>query len=265
MDPVRGRSGPQVDRDLIHQFNGYRSDFYLHRNIFTFKCAIDCSVSMKRLDVALKMREIGVIPLFYHPDLEVCKEVVSACNRGGMTIFEFTNRGEFAHEIFGQLATWAKRAMPDLVLGVGSVVEPGTCSLYMQLGARFIVSPLLNEAMAPVCNRRKVLWIPGCATASEINRAEELGAEVVKLFPAPAVGGAKFLKAFLGPCPWSNIMPSGGVTPTEENLAEWFGAGAFCVGMGSQLITSEIVRNRDYSGLEEKARMTLEIIRKIRS
>jgi 2-dehydro-3-deoxyphosphogluconate aldolase/(4S)-4-hydroxy-2-oxoglutarate aldolase len=219
---------------------------------------------MKRLDVALKMREVGAIPLFYHPDVEICKKVISACYRGGMNIFEFTNRGEFAHELFADLKKWSAKTMPDLVLGVGTVVEPGTCSVYMQLGADFIVSPLLNEEMARVCNRRKVLWIPGCATASEIGRAEELGAEVVKLFPGPTVGGAQFLKAYLGPCPWSSIMPSGGVSPTEENLAEWFDAGAFCVGMGSRHITNEIIRDGDFGKLESTSRFVVEIIQKIR-
>lgn len=219
---------------------------------------------MKRLDVVLKMRETGVIPLYYNPDVEVCKEVISACYRGGMRIFEFTNRGDFAHEIFAELVKWSREKMPDLVLGVGTVVEAGTCSLYIQLGAEFIVSPLLNEDMAKVCNRRKVLWVPGCATASEINKAEELGAEVVKLFPGPTVGGPKFIKAFLGPCPWSNIMPSGGVSPTKENLTEWFEAGAFCVGMGSQLISKEIIEQRDYKKLEKNSKDSLEIIQKLR-
>ena len=215
---------------------------------------------MKRLDVVLKMREIGAIPLYYHPDIEVCKEVISACYRGGMKIFEFTNRGDFAQDLFAELVKWARKEVPDLVLGVGTIVDAGTCSLYIQMGTKFIVSPLLNEEMARVCNRRKVLWMPGCATASEISRAEELGAEVVKLFPGPTVGGAKFLKAYLGPCPWSNIMPSGGVSPTEENLTEWFTAGAFCVGMGSQLITRDIIQKKEYQKLEELSRQSLEFI-----
>ncbi len=215
---------------------------------------------MKRIDIALKMRESGAIPLYYNPDLEVMKDVISACYRGGMTIFEFTNRGDLAHELFAELVKWSREAMPDLILGVGTVVDAGTCSLYIQLGAKFIVSPLLNEEMARVCNRRKVLWMPGCATASEINKAEELGAEVVKLFPGPTVGGAKFMKAYLGPCPWSNIMPSGGVSPTRENLTEWFEAGAFCVGMGSQLITSEIINKKDYKKLEELSRFAMDAI-----
>jgi len=220
---------------------------------------------MKRIDIVLKMREIGAIPLYYNPDVTIMKEVISACYRGGMKIFEFTNRGDMAHELFAELVKWSREEMPGLILGVGTVVDAGTCSLYIQIGARFIVSPLLNDEMARVCNRRKVLWVPGCATASEINRAEELGADLVKLFPGPTVGGAQFLKAYLGPCPWSNIMPSGGVSPTTENLTEWFEAGAFCVGMGSQLISREIIQNGDYKKLEQVARSAMDIIGKLKS
>jgi 2-dehydro-3-deoxyphosphogluconate aldolase / (4S)-4-hydroxy-2-oxoglutarate aldolase len=219
---------------------------------------------MKRLDVALQMRDNGAIPLYYNPDIDVMKKVIAACHRGGMKIFEFTNRGDMAHELFAKLIKWSRQEMPDLVLGVGTVVDAPTCALYIQLGARFIVSPLLNYDMAKVCNRRKVLWIPGCATASEISKAEELGAEVVKLFPGPTVGGAKFLKAYLGPCPWSNIMPSGGVAPTEENLTEWFDAGAFCVGMGSKLITREIIEKGDYNTLEKNTRKAMKIITELK-
>jgi len=205
-----------------------------------------------------------VIPLYYNPDIEVMKKVISACYRGGMKIFEFTNRGDLAHELFAELSHWSRQEMPDLLLGAGTIVDAGTCSLYIQLGAKFIVSPLLNEEMARVCNRRKIVWMPGCATASEIGKAEELGAEVVKLFPGPTVGGAKFLKAYLGPCPWSNVMPSGGVSPTRENLTEWFEAGAFCVGMGSQLISKELIREGDYKRLEETARGAMDIIRTLK-
>ncbi len=219
---------------------------------------------MKRIDVVLKIRESWAIPLYYNPDIEIMKKVISACYRGGMKIFEFTNRGDLAHELFAELVKWSREEMPDLILGVGTIVEAGTCSLYIQMGAKFIISPLLNEEMARVCNRRKVLWMPGCATASEINKAEELGAEIVKLFPGPTVGGAMFLKAYLGPCPWSNIMPSGGVSPTLENLTEWFEAGAFCVGMGSQLISKEIINNGDYKKLEETARFSMDVIRKLK-
>jgi len=206
-----------------------------------------------------------VIPLFYSPDENLCREVITACYKGGMKVFEFTNRGAFAHELFGSISRWAAREFPDLVLGVGTVVDAGTASLYIQLGAKFIVSPLMNPDMAAVCNRRKVLWIPGCATASEIGAAEELGADVVKLFPGSTTGGPAFLKNYLGPCPWSNIMPSGGVSPTEENLTAWFGAGAFCVGMGSQLITKDVLSSGSFEKLEKTCRETVEFIRQIRS
>jgi 2-dehydro-3-deoxyphosphogluconate aldolase/(4S)-4-hydroxy-2-oxoglutarate aldolase len=219
---------------------------------------------MKRLDVALLMRETGIVPLYYHPDENLCREVIGACYRGGISIFEFTNRGPFAHEIFGSLAKWAAKEMPDLVLGAGTVTDAATSSLFIQLGAKFIVSPLLNQEMARACNRRKVLWIPGCATPSEIGMAEELGAEVVKIFPGPTVGGPAFLKNYLGPCPWSNLMPSGGVAPEQQNLKEWFDAGAFCVGMGSRLITKQIIKEKDFPKLEETCRNTLEIIRKLK-
>ncbi len=217
-----------------------------------------------RLDTAIMMRETGVVPLYYNPDPEICKNVIRACYEGGLKIFEFTNRGDFAHEVFGTLVKWAEEALPDLVLGVGSVVDAPTAALYIQSGASFIVSPLLNEDMARVCNRRKVLWMPGCATVSEISKAEELGAEVVKIYPASMLGGPAFIKAIKGPCPWSQVMPSGGVSPTHENLQSWFDAGAFCVGMGSKLVTAEIIREKNYHLLQEKAAEVVEIVKKIR-
>ncbi len=217
-----------------------------------------------RLDVALRMRETGVVPLYYTNDLNIARSVVSACYKGGLRIFEFTNRGDFAHEIFGELVKWAENEMPGLILGVGSVVDAGTCSLYIQSGASFIVSPLLNEEMARVCNRRKVLWMPGCSTLSEISRADELGAEVVKIYPAPLLGGPGFIKTIKGPCPWVQVMPSGGVEPTEENLKAWFDAGAFCVGMGSRLITQKIIEEGAFDALEKKVGEVVSMVQKVR-
>ncbi|MDF1571165.1 MAG: bifunctional 4-hydroxy-2-oxoglutarate aldolase/2-dehydro-3-deoxy-phosphogluconate aldolase [Bacteroidales bacterium] len=217
-----------------------------------------------RLDTAILMRETGVVPLYYNPDTETCKQVIRACYNGGLKIFEFTNRGDFAHEVFGALVKWAEKELPDLVLGVGSVVDAATSALYIQQGASFIVSPLLNKEMARVCNRRKVLWMPGCATVSEISKAEELGAEVVKVYPASMLGGPAYIKAIKGPCPWSQLMPSGGVSPTLENLKSWFDAGAFCVGMGSKLITSDIIRENKYDLLQDKAAEIVQMVEKIR-
>lgn len=217
-----------------------------------------------RPEVIALMGEAGVIPLYYHPDPGICKKVITACYEGGMRIFEFTNRGNFAHEVFAELVKWASAAHPDLLLGAGSVVDAGTTSLYIQSGASFIVSPLLNEDMARVCNRRKIAWIPGCATVTEISRAEEAGADVVKIYPASLLGGPEFIRAIKGPCPWSQLMPSGGVAPTPENLKGWFDAGAYCVGMGSNLITSEIIKQGDYDLLRKNAKKVVEILKEIR-
>ncbi|MDA3822013.1 MAG: bifunctional 4-hydroxy-2-oxoglutarate aldolase/2-dehydro-3-deoxy-phosphogluconate aldolase [Bacteroidales bacterium] len=217
-----------------------------------------------RIDVAIMMRESGVIPLYYNPDVDICKSVIKSCYEGGFKIFEFTNRGDFAHEVFAELVKWAALELPELVIGVGSIVDAPTCSIYIQMGASFIVSPLLNEDMAKVCNRRKVLWMPGCGTVSEISKAEELGAEVVKIYPASQLGGPSFIKAVKGPCPWAQLMPSGGVSPTEENLRAWFEAGAFCVGIGSNLITKEIIKEKKFDLLVKKSQELVSMVSKIK-
>jgi len=213
-----------------------------------------------RIETALKMKESGLVPVFYHADIAVCKEVVSACYRGGARIFEFTNRGDFAQDVFRELNQFVIREMPDMIVGAGSVVDAVTAGIYIQLGASFIVSPILNEEMARICNRRKILWSPGCGSVSEISRAEELGAEVVKIFPGAEVGGPRFVEMVKGPMPWTSIMPTGGVDATRESLSAWFKAGVWCVGMGSKLITKEMIKNKDYAAVEDNTRKVLEII-----
>ena len=212
-----------------------------------------------RIDVILEMRDAGIVPIFYHKDPEVCRNVIKACHKGGVRIFEFTNRGDYAHELFSELNKFAEKELPDLIMGVGSVVDAGTASLYIQLGANFIVSPLLNPEMAKVCNRRKILWIPGCGSVSEINYAEELGAEIIKIFPGSSVGGPEFIKAVSGPCPWTSLMPTGGVEPAEENIREWFAAGASCLGIGSNLISKELIQKKDWNGLADRVAGALKI------
>lgn len=215
-----------------------------------------------RINVAVKMGETGMVPVFYNKDAETCKKVLKACYDGGVRVFEFTNRGDFAHEVFAEINKYAARELPEMILGVGSVMDGGTTSLYIQLGASFIVSPVLNEEMAKVCNRRKISWSPGCGSVTEISKAEELGAEIVKIFPGSQVGGPKFIEAVKGPMPWSSLMPTGGVDTSEENLSAWFKAGATCVGMGSQLITKEIVNSSNWNELTKKCTETLAIIKK---
>lgn len=212
-----------------------------------------------RIDVILKMRESGIIPVFYHKDPEICRMVIKACADGGINVFEFTNRGDFAHELFSELNRWAEKEIPGLIMGAGSVIDAGTASLYIQLGANFIVSPILNAEMAKVCNRRKILWSPGCGSLSEISYAEELGAEIVKIFPGSSVGGPEFVKSVKGPCPWTSIMPTGGVEPTVENLREWFEAGVTCVGIGSNLITRELIQKKDWESLTKRVAAAVKI------
>ncbi len=199
-----------------------------------------------RIQTAKAMEQAGIIPVFYHPDPEICFQVIRSCFNGGLTVFEFTNRGDYAHEVFSVVNKRVTLELPGVILGTGSVMDAGTASIYMQLGTNFIVSPVIKEDTAVVCNRRKILWSPGCGSVTEISRAEELGAEIVKIFPGTQVGGPEFVKAVKGPMPWSSIMPTGGVEPTEENLSAWFNAGVTCVGMGSQLITSDIIKNENF-------------------
>ena len=216
-----------------------------------------------RIEVAQVMKETGMVPLFFHSDIALGKKVLKACYDGGARLMEFTSRGDFAFEVFGALNKYALKELPGMVMGVGSVTDAAAASLYMQLGANFIVTPVLREDIAIVCNRRKVLWSPGCGTLTEIAKAEELGCEIVKLFPGD-IYGPQFVKGIKGPQPWTSIMPTGGVSPDEANLKGWFDAGVTCVGMGSQLISNDILANGDFGKLEQKVKEALAIIKAVR-
>ncbi len=216
-----------------------------------------------RIEVMRVMKETGMVPLFYHPDIELGKKVLKACYDGGARLMEFTARGDFAYEVFLALNKFAIKELPGMIMGVGSITDGGAASLFMQMGANFIVTPSLREDIAKACNRRKVLWSPGCGSLTEINKAEELGCEIVKLFPGSTYGPG-FVKAIKGPQPWTSIMPTGGVSTEPENLKGWFDAGVTCVGMGSKLISKEVLVNEDFQGLENKVRETLSTINKVR-
>lgn len=213
-----------------------------------------------RIEVILKMKETGMVPVFFNDDTGICKKVIKACYDGGVRLFEYTNRGDFAALIFAELNKWAIRECPEMIMGAGSVIDEGTAAMYISLGANFVVAPILDEATAKICNRRKVLWSPGCGSVTEINRAHELGAEIVKVFPGSQLGGPGFVKAVKGPLPWTSIMPTGGVSPDEENLKGWFEAGVTCVGMGSKLFPSKVLTEGNYSYITQKCIEVLEII-----
>jgi 2-dehydro-3-deoxyphosphogluconate aldolase/(4S)-4-hydroxy-2-oxoglutarate aldolase len=217
-----------------------------------------------RMTVLAAMMAQGVIPVFYHPDVELCVNVIQACAKGGAKCIEFTNRGDFAPHVFLELSRHFAKADPSVILGVGSVIDAPTAALYIASGAKFVVGPVLNAEIAKLCNRRKIPYSPGCGSATEISVAEELGCEIVKVFPGGSVGGPDFVKSILGPCPWTRIMPTGGVDVTEASLRAWFGAGVAAVGIGSNLITKELLERQDFAGIERKVRDTIELIKTIR-
>ena len=220
--------------------------------------------NFSRIEVAEVMKQTGLVPLFYNGDVETSKKVIKAVYDGGARLLEFTARGDFAHEVFGELNKYVIKELPGMIMGVGSVTDAASASRFMALGANFIVTPVLREDIAIVCNRRKVLWSPGCGSLTEICRAEELGCEIVKLFPG-GIYGPSFVKGIKGPQPWTSIMPTGGVAPTKDNLEGWFNAGVTCVGMGSKLIAKNEDGSYDLDKIESDTRNALEIIKSLRA
>jgi 2-dehydro-3-deoxyphosphogluconate aldolase / (4S)-4-hydroxy-2-oxoglutarate aldolase len=218
-----------------------------------------------RMQTLNTIERVGVVPVFYNSDIEVAKEIAEACYEGGAEAIEMTNRGDHAVEVFSELEKYCRKELPDLILGVGSVIDAPTAAMYIAFGANFVVGPTLDEETAVICNKHKISYSPGCGSATEIQKAHSLGVEFCKVFPGAQVGGPPFVKAMLGPCPWTKIMPTGGVDITEESLKAWFGAGVACVGIGSKLITKEIIKNRDFKKLTSNVKNVIDIIKKIRS
>jgi 2-dehydro-3-deoxyphosphogluconate aldolase/(4S)-4-hydroxy-2-oxoglutarate aldolase len=216
-----------------------------------------------KLQVLQTMKDTGIVPVFYNPDIEVSKNVLKACYDGGIRTFEFTNRGDFAHEVFAELVKYANKELPGMIVGVGTVIDPATAAMYIQLGANFVVGPVLNPAIAPVCNRRLIPYCPGCGSASEVSAAQELGCDFCKIFPGDVLGPG-FVKNLRGPMPWSQLLISGGVKPEQANLEGWFKAGATCVGMGSNLFPKDALAAGDWSRITALCQSSMDIIKKIR-
>ncbi len=219
----------------------------------------------ERLSVLTALQAQGICPVFYHSDPETALNVIRACARGGAPVIEFTNRGDFAVDLFGEIARELSRADPDIVLGIGSVLDAGTAAMFLNRAARFVVSPALVPEVAQVCNRRMVAYFPGCGSVTDISNAHALGCDIVKLFPGASVGGPDFVKAVLGPMPWTKIMPTGGVDPDAASIARWFGSGIVAAGMGSKLITEAAVRDGDWAGIEASVRAAVQAVRAFRA
>lgn len=221
--------------------------------------------SKDRMAVLAAMMDQSVIPVFYHPDVELCVNVIQACANAGAKCIEFTNRGDFAAHVFYDVTRHFAKADPSVIMGVGSIVDAPTVGLFIANGAKFVVGPLLNAEVAKVCNRRGIPYSPGCGSATEIGDAQELGVEIVKVFPGSSVGGPDFVKSVMGPMPWTRIMPTGGVEPTEESLRKWFGAGIVACGIGSNMITKKLLDAKDFQGIEDNVRQTLSLVQRIKA
>jgi 2-dehydro-3-deoxyphosphogluconate aldolase / (4S)-4-hydroxy-2-oxoglutarate aldolase len=217
-----------------------------------------------RLDTLSAMKRIGMVAVFYHPDDAVGKKILSACSDAGASVVEFTNRGDGAVNVFTELEVYRRSERPDVILGVGSIIDAPTAALFINSGADFVVGPVIDEDTALICNARKIPYCPGCGSATEIHRAHRLGVEIVKVFPGGQVGGPAFVKAVRGPMPFAEIMPTGGVEPTEASLSAWFAAGVACVGMGACLIDADMIERGDFAGLTKKISETVDLIARIR-
>jgi 2-dehydro-3-deoxyphosphogluconate aldolase/(4S)-4-hydroxy-2-oxoglutarate aldolase len=216
-----------------------------------------------KIQVLTAIGETGIVPVFYNGDVEVAKKVLKACYDGGIRAFEFANRGDFAQEVFGELVKYANAELPGMIVGIGSVVDPGTAAMYIQLGANFVVGPLFNPAIAPICNRRNIPYAPGCGTVTEVGMAQEAGCDLCKVFPGDVLGPA-FVKGLRAPMPWSRLMVTGGVKPTRENLEGWFKSGVYCVGMGSNLFPKDAIAAGDWARITTLCRDALDIVEKVR-
>jgi 2-dehydro-3-deoxyphosphogluconate aldolase/(4S)-4-hydroxy-2-oxoglutarate aldolase len=207
--------------------------------------------------------ESGMAPVFYHPQERIAAQVMQACYQGGARLFEFTNRGEHAQEVFAALSKYAAAHCPQMIVGAGSIVDAATAAMYIQMGANFIVSPLLNPDTAKVCNRRGIAYIPGCGSITEVGMAMELGSVVCKVFPGDVLG-VSFVRALLAPMPWALLMVTGGVKPEADNLRAWLDAGACCVGMGSNLFPAQALAAEDYTQITQLTKTALEYIQQAR-
>jgi 2-dehydro-3-deoxyphosphogluconate aldolase/(4S)-4-hydroxy-2-oxoglutarate aldolase len=219
-------------------------------------------MSFNKEQVTKAIRTARIVPLFTHDNQDDALSIVQAAYRGGMRVLEFTNRKTNALDVFKHIIQNRKQ-FPDLVIGIGTVMDAETTRKFIDAGADFIISPILKTEMAPVCKQHNRHWIPGCATITEIATARDHGAEIIKIFPG-SVLGPQFVSSVLSVIPNLQLMITGGVEPTEKSIDSWFKAGAMAVGLGSQLFTKEILEKKDWSQLEQQVADAFTIVQRLK-
>jgi len=208
--------------------------------------------------------EQGILPLYFHPDADVSVQILKALYNAGIRVIEYTNGGETAVDDFLQLRKVADKELPELQLGVGSIRNRIEATEFINVGADFIACPGVIEEVAELADKNDLLWIPGCLTATEIILADDLGAQLVKLFPGSLLGPS-YLTAIKEIFPHLLFIPSGGIEASEENLNSWFKSGASAVGLGSEFITKNLMETKDYTRIESLTKQTLKIVQEIKS
>jgi 2-dehydro-3-deoxyphosphogluconate aldolase / (4S)-4-hydroxy-2-oxoglutarate aldolase len=211
----------------------------------------------KPIEVYEKMGAKKLLPLFNYADVDTCKSVMRACYNAGLRVFELTNRDEEAYNVFRQLVPFVENELPELSLGAGTILDADTAQKFIDAGADFIIAPNLEPLVGEVCIKNNIPWIPGCFSPSEMKTAYDLGATVIKLFPAGSVGPT-FVKHLKGPLPFLKIVVTGGVELDELSIAKWIDAGVFAIGIGSQLFSNQAILNKEYALLESRIKKIIQ-------
>lgn len=208
------------------------------------------------------VKKVKLLPLFYHDDITICKEIIKALYTAGIRCIEFTNRGSLALENFKLLLAHRNEHYADLVLAIGTIQNQKEAQAFIEAGADFLISPIFDQSIADAAYLHKKLWIPGCMTPTEIHMAETAGCDLIKLFPGNVLGPG-FISAIKPLFPSVSFIVTGGVDPSQENLTAWFKAGVVGVGMGSKLMSEEVLATKNYAALETATSKALAIINSI--
>jgi 2-dehydro-3-deoxyphosphogluconate aldolase / (4S)-4-hydroxy-2-oxoglutarate aldolase len=214
---------------------------------------------MNKAQIIERIKQQGILPLFYHADKTVCIDIVKTLYANGITVIEFTNRGEAALDNFKAIAALKNESMPNLLLAAGTIKTSVQANAFLEAGASFLISPVFDEEIYNTIDLQKTLWIPGCMTPTEIHTATKAGCNLIKLFPGNVLGPG-FMSAVKELFPGVDFMPTGGVDATKENMGVWFTAGVCAVGMGSRLIDHEILDKQDYALLAQRVKQVQAIV-----